>query len=125
SLGINENNVLTMRLPLPDAKYPKPADQIAFHERLHAQLAAVPGVQAVAIANFLPTGGSSPFPYEIEGAPPPGTQRRPSLAALVITTDYFRVMDVRPLAGRAFTDDDGVSGPPVVIVNERFASKAW
>jgi putative ABC transport system permease protein len=125
SLGINENNVLTMRLPLPDAKYPKPADQIAFHERLHAQLAAVPGVQAVAIANFLPTGGSMHFPYELEGAPPPGAQRRPSLAALVITTDYFRVMDVRPLAGRAFADDDGVAGPPVAIVNERFASKAW
>jgi len=125
SLGINENNVLTMRLPLPEAKYPKPADQISFHERLHTQLAALPGVQAVAIANVLPTGGSSRFPYEIEGAPPPGAQRRPSLAAVVITTDYFRVMDVRPMAGRAFTDDDGVSGPPVVIVNERFASKAW
>jgi putative ABC transport system permease protein len=123
-LGINENNVLTMRLPLPEGKYPKPNDQVLFHERLRPRLQSIPGVQWVAISNFLPTGGSSPFPYELEGAPSE-SQRRPLLAALVISADYFRVMDVRPLAGRTFTEDDGAVGPPVVIVNERFASKAW
>ena len=124
-LGINEKNVLTMRLPLSAGKYPQPSDQISFHERLRPRLQALPGVQFVAISNFLPTGGSAPFPYEIEGAPLDGRQRRPSLAALVISADYFRVMDVQPLAGRAFTDDDGFTGPPVVIVNKQFASKSW
>jgi predicted permease len=124
-LGVNENNVLTMRLPLSAAKYPQPNDQVSFHERLRPRLQALPGVQAVAIANFLPTGGSSSFSYELEGAPPVGTQRRPSLSALIISADYFRVMDVRPITGRAFNDDDGAVGPPVAIVNERFASKSW
>ena len=123
-LGINENNILTMRLPLPEGKYPKPNDQVLFHERLRPRLQSIPGVKWVAITNNLPTGGSSPFPYELEGIPS-DSQRRPMLAALVISADYFRVMDVRPLAGRMFTEDDGVVGPPVVIVNERFAEKAW
>jgi putative ABC transport system permease protein len=123
-LGINENNVLTMRLPLPKGKYPKPNDQILFYERLRPRLQAIPGVQWVAFTNYLPTGGSDPIPYELEGSPT-SSPRRPMLATLVISADYFRVMDVRPLAGRIFTEEDGVVGPPVVLVNERFAGKAW
>jgi putative ABC transport system permease protein len=125
SLGVNTNNVLTMRLALPASKYPKPTDQIAFHERLKPRLQALAGVASVDIANFLPTGGSSSFEYELEGVPPVGSQRRPTLSALVIGPDYFRAVDVRPQSGRVFTDADGVSGPPVAIVNQSFAGKFW
>jgi putative ABC transport system permease protein len=125
SLGVNTNNVLTMRLVLPASKYPKPTDQIALHERLKPRLQALPGVDSVEISNFLPTGGSSSFEYELEGVPPVSSQRRPTLSALIIGPDYFRVMDVRPLSGRVFTEADGVSGPPVSIVNKSFASKFW
>jgi putative ABC transport system permease protein len=125
SLGVNENNVLTMRLALPTSKYPKPTDQIAFHERLKPRLLALPGVASVEITNFLPTGGSASFQYELEGVPPVDTQRRPTLSALVLGPDYFRVMDVRPISGRVFTDADGVSGAPVALVNQSFAGKFW
>jgi predicted permease len=125
SLGVNTNNILTMRLALPDSRYPKAADQIAFHERLKPRLQALPGVSSVDIANFLPTGGSSSFPYELEGVPQVSSQRRPTLSALVIGPDYFRAVDVRPQSGRVFTDADGVSGPPVAIVNQSFAGKFW
>jgi putative ABC transport system permease protein len=125
SLGVNTSNVLTMRLALPAGKYPKPTDMVSFHERLKTRLQSLPGVTSVEITNFLPTGGSTPFEYEIEGVPPVASQRRPTLSALVIGPDYFRTMDVRPLSGRAFTDIDGVSGPPVVIVNQNFAGKFW
>jgi putative ABC transport system permease protein len=125
SLGVNTNNVLTMRLALPASKYPKPTDQIAFHERLKPRLQALPGVTSIEITNFLPTGGSSSFQYELEGVPPVGSQSRPTLSALVVGPDYFRTMDVRPQSGRIFTDVDGVSGPPVALVNQSFAGKFW
>jgi putative ABC transport system permease protein len=125
ALGVNTPNVLTMRLSLPVAKYPKPADQIQFHERLKTRLAALPGVQFVSISSYLPTGGSDAYQYELEGADPVAPEHRPILASLVIAPDYFRVMDALPLSGRAFTDIDGVSGPPVVIVNQQFAGKFW
>jgi putative ABC transport system permease protein len=125
SLGVNTKNVLTMRLALPASKYPKPTDQIAFHERLKPRLQALPGVTSVEITNFLPTGGSSSFQYELEGVPPVSSQRRPTLSALVVGPDYFRTMDVRPQSGRVFTDVDGVSGPPVALVNQSFAGKFW
>jgi predicted permease len=125
ALGVNTKNVLTMRLALPASKYPKPADQIAFHERLKPRLQALPGVASVDIANFLPTGGSSSFQYEFEGVPTVDPHRRPTLSALVIGPDYFRAVGVRPQSGRVFSDADGVSGPPVAIVNQSFAGKFW
>jgi putative ABC transport system permease protein len=125
SLGVNTINVLTMRLALPAAQYPKPTDQISFHDRLKPRLRSLPGVTSVDIANFLPTGGSTPFQYELEGVPAVSSQRRPTLSALIIGPDYFHAMDVRPVSGRVFTDVDGVSGPPVAIINQSFASKFW
>jgi predicted permease len=122
NLGVGTSNILTMRLALPQMKYPQGSDQIAFHDRLKTRLEALPGVESVAIANFLPTGGSSSFPYEFEGTPS-DAQHRPTLSAVIIGPNYFRAVGVGILRGRAFTDVDGVSGPPVVIVNQRFAGQ--
>jgi putative ABC transport system permease protein len=121
-LGVDSSKMLTFRLPLPEARYPTPEAKIAFHDRLHTRLASLPGVAAVAITTYLPTGGSDNYPYELEGAPS-DEQHRPVLSALVIGPDYFRVMGTPVITGRSFTDTDGASGPPVVIVNQSFASK--
>src|SRR5205085_4850190 len=40
-----------------------------------------------------------------------------------VTPDYFRVMHVPLLRGRAFTAADRQGAPPVVIVNEQIAQK--
>jgi putative ABC transport system permease protein len=123
--GVNEKNVLVMRLFLPEARYPKDADEIAFHERLKTRLDSLPGVQVSSIAITMPTGGAMDSPFELEGAPPVDDKRRPSIGELVISPDYFRAMDVKIQRGRAFSDADGVAGPPVAIVNQRFAEKFW
>jgi predicted permease len=114
-----------MRLMLPEARYPKPEDEIEFHRRLQVRLSTLPGVEAATIAITMPTGGSMSFPFEIEGAAPVDEKRRQNLSALVIGPDYFRVMGLQALRGRVFTDTDGVSGPPVILVNQRFAEKYW
>jgi putative ABC transport system permease protein len=126
NVGVNTKNVLVMRLFLPEAKYPRAEDQIAFHQRLKARLDALPGVDVSSIATTMPTGGSMNFPYELEHSQPVDEKRRPTISALVISPDYFRAMDLRALRGRAFTDADGVAGaPPVTLVNQRFAEKFW
>jgi predicted permease len=124
--GVNIRNVLVMRLFLPETKYPRPEDQISFHERLKARLEALPGVEVSTISNTMPTGGSMKFPYELERSQPVDEKLRPTLSALLISPDYFRVMDLRVLRGRAFTEADGVSGAlPVILVNQRFVEKFW
>ncbi len=123
--GVNQKNVLVMRIFLPDAKYPKPEDQVSFHDRLKARLDSLPGVDVSSISVTMPTGGAIDYPYQLEGAPPVDEKQRPNLNLLVISPDYFRAMDLKVLRGRVFTPNDGVAGPPVTIVNQRFAEKYW
>ena len=123
--GVNPKNVLVMRLMLPDAKYPKPDDKISFHDRLKARLDALPGVEGSTIAITMPTGGSMSFPYELEHSQPVDEKLRPSMSLLVVGADYFRVMGLPIVQGRAFADSDSASAPPVAIVNRRFVEKFW
>jgi predicted permease len=123
--GVNQKNVLVMRIFLPEAKYPRDEDQISFHDRLKTRLDALPGVEVSSISITMPTGGAIDYPYELEGRPPVDEKQRPKLNLLVISPDYFRAMDVKPLRGRFFTPSDGTTGPPVTIVNQRFAEKFW
>jgi putative ABC transport system permease protein len=122
--GVNEKNVLVMRLELPPQKYPKPEDQIAFHDRLKARLEALPGVAVSCIAVTMPTGGSFDLPYEIEGRPRDPKQDVPN-TVIMISPDYFRTMDVKLLRGRAFVDSDTATGPGVAIVNQKFVEALW
>ena len=123
-IGVDSSSVLTMRVDLPEAKYPRPAEVALFHLQLKTRLESLPGVEAAAVASHVPMGGWMPFPYELEGAPPdPG--RSPRIGAIVASAGYFRVMRLAPLRGRLFTDSDGIAGIPVVLVNQSFASKFW
>jgi predicted permease len=125
STGVKVENVLTMRLALPATKYPKGDNQIDFHQRLKERLERLAGVDSVAIASNLPTGGGPTFSYEVEGSGPVDEKRRPTVTALVIGPDYFRVMSVPVLRGRGFTEADAGTGAPVVMVNQRFAETHW
>jgi predicted permease len=44
---------------------------------------------------------------------------------LIISPAYFRTLGAAVLSGREFNEGDGVLGLPVLIVNQRFASRYW
>ena len=54
SIGVPTANLLTMRVSLPAAKYPKASEQVTFYRNLTQQLAALPGVDSVTSASALP-----------------------------------------------------------------------
>ncbi len=56
-LGVDPSNVLTMQINLPEAKYRRDEDQVAFHEQLKGKLESLPGVESVALASAMPTSG--------------------------------------------------------------------
>jgi predicted permease len=124
-IGVRTDNVLTMQVLLRDTIYARPNDEISFVDRMKERLEALPGVDSVAVASNSPAGGSLRFSYELEGAPPVDARKRPRTDALVVSPSYFRVMSVTPRVGRTFAESDGVSGYPVVIVNESFVATFW
>ncbi len=124
-IGVKTENVLTALFSLPKDRYPRPEAQISFYDRVKTRLEAVPGVESISAANVLPTGSARRFPYELAGAEPVDERRRPAIPAIMVAPDYFRTLGAPVVAGREFTDFDGISGVPAAIVNERFASQYW
>jgi len=123
--GFNANNVLTMRYQLNDAKYPTPDSRVHFEEQLLTRLAAVAGVDSVAVTSNLPMQGTPNWRFEIEGQPFVEKEKRQTVSGIIVSPDYFRTLGIDVLRGRAFTNSDGLAGKTAVIVNQRFATKYW
>ena len=53
-LGFKAENVLTMSLALPQAKYPDAQAAAAFHQKLVERVASLPGARSAGVINYLP-----------------------------------------------------------------------
>ncbi len=124
-IGVRKPDLLAMSINLPQTGYPTAESRIAFYDRVKTNLEAIPEVESVALANRVPTGGSSSFPYELAGAPESDEKHRPVLSGLIVSPGYFRTMGTAMPSGREFSDFDGTAGVPAAIVNERFATRYW
>ncbi len=127
SPGFNSDNVLTMRVSLLPAKYAEGEPRVQLLRQAVGRLKAIPGVQSAGAVLSLPLGGDT---FNVgralirEGHP--ATPAESSNAAyLVVTPDYFRTLQIPIIRGRAFTDQDTVQNPKVVIVNETMARQLW
>ena len=124
-IGADIHNVIGASIDLPATRYPRPDDRVVFYDRLSARLREMPGVESVAIADTLPSWGSSHLAYELAGASASDDTARPKLSTLTISPSYFRTFKAALLSGREFTDTDIASAPPVAIVNALLARQFW
>jgi putative ABC transport system permease protein len=86
----------------------------------------IPGVSAAGATTSIPLGGN--FNDSVILAE--GYKMRPSESVvspvrMIVTPGYFQAMQVAVVKGRAFEERDIEKGVPVVIVDERLASKFW
>jgi putative ABC transport system permease protein len=124
--GFNPDNLLTMGLVLPRAKYNDEPKIQAFYSDLIQRVKSTPGVESAAAVNFLPLGGSNASDaYLVEGEPEPSPDQENLARYRVCTPDYFQTMGIRVVKGRNFTEHDKQGALPVVIVNEALARKHW
>jgi putative ABC transport system permease protein len=87
---------------------------------------ALPGAQGVAAISTLPlSGNQSDTSFFIEGQPEPPPNQSPVAWFNSITPDYFRVMELQLLKGRAFTEHDDEKSGRVVIISETMAKRYW
>jgi putative ABC transport system permease protein len=123
-LGFRTDNLLTMKLALPTAKYRETQQGVAFYQQAIERIKALPGVQSVGAVTDLPlTGESDIYAFNIEGRPPEKAWDNAEWRA--INSDYFRAMGIRMLGGREFTERDNQGAPEVVIINETAAKRWW
>jgi putative ABC transport system permease protein len=124
-MGFNADGVTVFTVSLPVARYP--AEQvIPTHERLAAELAAMPGVTHVARINGLPLGPSENVrSFRRTDQPPPPPGQDPGALYRVVDSEYFRTMNIRLVAGRDFEPTDRLGSLPVLIISRRMADTFW
>lgn len=99
---------------------------VAFYQLLLSHLRALPGVEAVSLAENRPGSGwsNNNGGLLVEGQKPPDSDGdRGMIRENTVGSDFFRTMGVPVLAGRDFNDSDTSRSPKVVIVNETFAKR--
>jgi putative ABC transport system permease protein len=121
--GFDHTKVITARLALPNATYPKAEDSKEFYKKLLERVSVLPGVQSAAAAWWIPLSGSEiSFNFDVQERPLPEGQQ-PVAEVNVVTAEYFQTLRTPIALGRAFTVRDDKSSPPVVIVSESFAKQ--
>ncbi len=124
--GFRPEGVLTVRVQLPQAEYPKKENSEAFYQELLSRIWSLPGVESAGGISFLPlSGGRYSLTFTTEGLPPAPGAAPMSAQYRVATPDYFRTMGISLVRGRVFTEQDRAGAPPVAIINQAMARQFW
>jgi putative ABC transport system permease protein len=107
----------------PYTKYPDTLKRAAFYDELLQRVGSLPGVEAAGVVTFLPAKGDlGHMTYITEQ---PGTVKVVPALPRTSSADYFRVMGIPLVAGRAFNAQDVPDSPGVAIINETMAQASW
>jgi len=129
--GFNPSHVVTANIWLPVPNDPKAdpylslASRKVFDRELLRRVDAIPGVELAGIASALPaTAQSNVNGLTVEDRPLDSSQ---SLRAerVLVSPDYFRVMQAPLVRGRFFAESDEDGKEPVAIIDETTARRYW
>ena len=118
--GFDPAHLVTARLSVPQARYPAGPALAGFYDRVVERVAALPGVEAASVVDWLPVSG---FGAAIPFIPASGTSPvTPATAELrVVGIEYFATMGIPVRAGRPFDRRDVEGAPLTIALNETFA----
>jgi putative ABC transport system permease protein len=113
--GFETDRKLMTLVRLPGAT---PVASEQFFARLFERLQSLPGVRAVAGSSYLPMSGvTASVSVTLDSAKPV------SAFGASATPGYFDLMRIPVTRGRALTDRDTATSPPVALVNEALAAR--
>jgi len=124
-LGFQAGHLLTWRVPLSPASYPRPAERAAFYRRLLERLRDRPEVQAAGGTTSLPSTAAETAAFAVEGRAYPTDADYPVAHSDAVSAGLFAALGVKPLAGREFEPHDTLGSQPVAIVNQSLARRLW
>ncbi len=123
--GFTPENVLTMNVGLPGAKYADDPKRIAFFAELLERIRAIHQVRSAGIVTVLPLSGNfDGRGIEIDGKPFPVGQE-PEVDFYVASPGYEQAMAIPLKKGRFFDRRDLADSQKVAVVSESFVQKFW
>lgn len=123
--GFTTDNVLTMVIRLPEARYPEDPQLVQFFSQALERVRQLPGVREAGMVNFLPLYGGlgSNTAFKILGQPEPPPGQAPGTDVRVADSGYFGTMGIPLLRGRNFSDAEQREAKQVILINEALARK--
>ena len=120
--GFRTDNVLTLQMVLPTARYQTAPARADLYARAFTALRALPGVEHVGVAAVTPlTGNNWTIPFERVDQPPPAGARPPDVGWQAASGGYFQALQIPLLAGRLFDDRDAAAPIAAAIISESIA----
>jgi predicted permease len=123
-MGCITQDVITMHLGLPDARYTTPALRANFYDALLERVRALPGVNAAGFATIVPGQGyGMDSTFSIVEHPP--LPQGSGLFALNRWADpkYFGAMGIPILRGRTFDGGKRLDAANEAVISQSFASQ--
>jgi putative ABC transport system permease protein len=124
--GFKPDHVTIAQLAVPQARYPKGADQMRVFRRLLEGLAGRPELQAVGIGFPGPFRASNATAsFYIEGRASTTRTDRPFGYLATVSGGYFGAMGIPLMSGRTFNERDTENAAPVAVVSMSMAKRYW
>ena len=123
NLGFRPQGIVTATLDIGGRQLGDVA-QVAFFDRLLAEVRASTGVESATYSRIVELTGSNSETGLTTDVSPDSAQAR-SVYFNTVGADYHRTLGIPLLSGRDFALTDGASAPRVVIVNETLAAREW
>lgn len=123
--GYRPEGALTVQVQLPRSRYPNPRLRAAFLDQALQSIRTIPGVEAAGATNLMPMSQAQiRISFELPGVVTESASDEPLSAGVrLVSSDLFRALGTRLVAGREFTDADGATSEPVMIVNTAFVAR--
>jgi putative ABC transport system permease protein len=119
--GFRPDHILTMRVWLPQEKYTEPQRIADFYKQTIEQVRGAPGVDSASVTEVLPLSGWTPnLRFTIDGHPSTA-EDMPWANIDIVSSDYFRTMEIPLEQGRVFGDADDENAPSVAMLSRSAA----
>ncbi len=122
-VGFEPEGLLCFDVSFPQDRYPDAQKRTAVLLSLVERLESTPGVRSVGVTPWrLLTGSASRAQMSTEDRSGTSRERGRWPLVLGVSPGFFRAVGIPLVSGRGFED---VETRPVVVVNRRFAERAW
>jgi putative ABC transport system permease protein len=119
--GFDAPGALSVRVSLRGESYAQAEQQQRYFRSLADQLGALPGVRAVTIGTGIPLDGSTlSATVKVAGRPPRG-KHGTGVLTYAVAPNFFGLLHMQLLAGRAFAPEDSGTSPRVAIISRNAA----
>ena len=124
-IGVPSDHVVTALITPNGSMCAKGDRCVGFYNEVQQRIAALPGVESVALADSVPFGNVGATALAVEDHPEFSAASPYSAWYCMASPNLLRTLGIPLLAGRDFLDSDRAGEPGVVLVSRKMAERLW